>query len=120
MDIVFLNNIKTKTIIGLHPWERQVKQPIYLDLELGTDIRASASSDDINHTLDYETIARHVTNFTENQSFMLIETLAEQLATELLAKFKLPWLRLKVSKPCVTINAYPVGVIIERGKKPCS
>jgi dihydroneopterin aldolase len=114
MDIIFIQNLKVDTIIGIHPWERQIKQTLYFDIELGTDIRRCAEHDDITHALNYEAVARHVTHYVAEQSVKLIETLAARVADELLATFHVPWLRLKLSKPSVLVNAHPVGVVIER------
>lgn len=114
MDIIFIHNLKAQTIIGIHPWERQIKQTIYLDLELGTDIRPCAEHDEIGHALNYEAVANHVTCFVEGQSVRLIETLVARIADELHTVFQVPWLRLKLTKPSVLVNAHPVGIIIER------
>ncbi len=52
MDIVFINDLRIETIIGIYDWERKVKQTISLDLEMGTDIRQSAETDAIEDTLN--------------------------------------------------------------------
>ncbi|MGH8580099.1 MAG: dihydroneopterin aldolase, partial [Gammaproteobacteria bacterium] len=39
MDIVYLKDLRIKTVIGVYAWERQLKQTVVLDLEMGTDIR---------------------------------------------------------------------------------
>ena len=34
MDIIYLNDLRIDTIIGIYDWERRVKQTISLDLEM--------------------------------------------------------------------------------------
>ena len=51
MDIIYLNDLRIDTIIGIYDWERRVKQTISLDLEMASDIRKAAGSDDIEDTL---------------------------------------------------------------------
>ena len=56
--------------------------------------------------------------FVEESSFQLVETLAERCAQIVLDEFKVPWLRLKLSKPGAVRGSKAVGVVIERGSKP--
>ncbi|MCG6862694.1 MAG: dihydroneopterin aldolase, partial [Chromatiaceae bacterium] len=32
MDIVFLRGLRIETVIGIYDWEREIKQPVILDL----------------------------------------------------------------------------------------
>ena len=52
MDIIFLNNLKIDTVIGIFDWERKIKQSVIIDLEMATDIAKAAASDSIEDTLD--------------------------------------------------------------------
>jgi len=117
VDIVFITELKAETVIGIYDWEREIRQPVILDLELGTDIRAAAASDSIQDTLDYKTISTRLTTFIEASEFGLVESLAEHCAQILLNEFDVPWLRLKLNKIGALSAARDVGVIIERGRR---
>ena len=80
MDIVFLTGLKTAPVIGIYDWEREIRQQVIVDLEMGTDVKDAAASDNIDHTLNYKSISERVVDFTNNSSFGLIETLAEKIA----------------------------------------
>ena len=54
----------------------------------------------------------------EASEFQLVETMAEQVAQIVLQEFKVPWVRLRVSKPGAVKAARDVGVLIERGERP--
>ncbi len=118
MDIVYLNELKIETIIGIFAWERQVKQTVVLDLEMATDIRRAASSDSIEDTLDYKAVAKRVIELVEQGDYQLVETLAEKITEVVLNEFPVPWLRLKLNKRGAVRGARDVGVLIERGERP--
>ena len=118
MDIIFVRELRIDTVIGVYDWERQVRQTVVLDLEMATDITAAAGDDALEHTLDYAAISSRLLGFIGSSEFELVETMAEQAAALVLAEFKVPWLRLRVSKPGAVAQAADVGVLIERGVKP--
>ncbi len=115
MDIVFINDLRIETIIGIYDWERKVKQTISLDLEMGTDIRASAATDAIDDTLNYKAVAKRLIAFVGASEYQLVETLAEKIAEIVRSEFGVPWLKLTVHKPGAVRGSRDVGVIIERG-----
>jgi len=117
MDIIYLKELKIATVIGIYPWERQIKQTVVLDLEMATDIRKAAKSDHIEDTLNYKAIAKRLIDFISHSEFLLVETLAERVAEIVLTEFAVPWVRLQVNKPGAVRGARQVGVIIERGNK---
>lgn len=117
MDIVYIRELRVDSVIGIHPWERNIRQELVLNLELGSDNRAAAATDDIAEAVDYEAISNRVLNFVRSSEFRLIETLAEQVAELLLTEFRVPWLRLRLAKPGAVAEAAAVGVVIERGER---
>jgi len=118
MDIVYIRDLQIETIIGIYDWEREVRQTISLDLEMGADIRKAAASDDIQHTLNYKAVAKRLIAFVENSECLLVERLAEEIAAIVLSEFNVPWLKLRLSKPGALRGSKDVGIIIERGEKP--
>lgn len=117
MDIIYIHDLKIETVIGVNDWEREVRQTVSLDLEMANDIRAAAETDRIDDALNYKTIAKRLIQFINNSEFFLLETLAERCAEIVLSEFKVPWLRLRLSKPGAIRGSRDVGVIIERGEK---
>lgn len=117
MDIIYIRDLQIETIIGIYEWERRVKQIVSLDLEMGADIRKAAASDSIEDTINYKAVSKRLIEFVGGSSFFLVETLAERVAEIVLTEFRVPWLRLSVSKPGAVRGARDVGVIIERGSR---
>lgn len=118
MDIVYVRELEIQTVIGIYDWERKIRQTVSLDLDMATDIRAAASTEDISNTLDYKAVSKRLIAYIGEAEFLLIETMAERVAELVLAEFPVNWLRLRVGKPGAVTGARDVGVIIERGKRP--
>lgn len=117
MDIIFLHDLSIETIIGIYDWEREEKQSIILDLDMGADIRRAAATDAIEDTLNYKAVAKRLIEFVGNSEFQLVETLAERVAEIVLTEFDVSWLRLRVNKKGAVRYAGDVGIIIERGNR---
>lgn len=117
MDIIFIRELRIETIIGVYPRERDLRQTLLLDLELGADIRPAAATDRLEDTLDYQAVAQRISHFAAACDFHLVETLAEQIAELLLREFVIPWLRLTLRKPGAPSGAEAAGVLIERGRR---
>ena len=115
MDKVFINGLSIQTTIGFFAWEKQIKQTLVFDLAMAWDIKPAAANDELALTLDYADISQEIERFANNNPVDLLETLAERLASHLMAKYHIPWLSLKIHKPNAVHNAISVGVAIERG-----
>jgi len=116
MDIVYIRDLRIETIIGIYDWERETRQTVSLDLEMGTDISKAAESDNIEDTLDYKSVAKRLIQFVGDSEFQLVETMAERIADIVLNEFNVPWMKLRLSKPGAVTGSQDVGVIIERQK----
>jgi len=116
-DIVFIEDLRIDTIIGIYDWEREVKQTIALDIEMAADNVKPASSENIDDALNYKAVAKRLIAFTEESRFQLVETLAERLVEIIRTEFDVSWCRLKLSKLGAVTGSRSVGVIIERGQR---
>lgn len=117
LDIVFIEDLRIETIIGIYDWERKVKQTISLDIEMAADNRKPAATENIDDALNYKAVAKRMITFTEESQFQLVETLAERLIEIIMNDFNVPWCRLKLSKLGAVTGSRSVGVIIERGQR---
>ena len=105
-----------ETIIGIFNWERDIRQKVIIDLEIEVDASIAASTDAISDALDYSEISQELLTHIEASDCFLVETLAEQLADIILEKFKVAWVRLRLTKPEALTKASGVGVLIERSR----
>ena len=70
MDIVYIRELEVRTIIGIFDWEREQRQVVSLDLEMGSDIGAAAATDTIENALDYKAVAKRLIDFIEKLAFL--------------------------------------------------
>ncbi len=117
MDLVLIEGLEVRTVIGIYDWEREIRQTVRLDLEMAWDISKAGRTDNIEDTLDYKAVSKSLIDFVEASEFGLIEALAEACARIVMDDFKVPWLRLKMSKPGAVRGSENVAVLIERGSK---
>lgn len=117
MDIVYIRELEVRTIIGIFDWEREQRQVVSLDLEMGSDIAAAAATDTIANALDYKAVAKRLIDFIEKSEFFLVETLAERVADIVVNEFNVPWVKLRLGKPGAVTGSKDVGVMIERGSR---
>jgi 7,8-dihydroneopterin aldolase/epimerase/oxygenase len=117
MDIVFISELQVETVIGIYDWERKIKQKVFIDLEMATDIRNAAKEDDISFTLDYKSVGKRIISFVESSEFQLVETLTERIAEIIMSEFNVPWVRIKLNKKGALRGATDVGILIERGER---
>jgi len=118
LDIVFLRGLRIETVIGIYDWERQIRQPVVLDIEMASDVARAAASDRIDDALDYKAVAKRLKEFVGAAHFELVETLAERCCALIREEFGVPWVRLTLNKAGAVTDASGVGVIIERGTPP--
>ena len=118
MDIVFIEDLRIDTVIGIYDWERRVRQTLSFDIEMAFDNAVPAASDDIEKTLNYKDVSKRLISYVSESSFGLVEMLAERCAAIIREEFGVSWERLKLSKPGAVRGAKAVGVRIERGTRP--
>ena len=118
MDIVFIEDLRSATVIGIYDWERRVRQTLSFDIEMAFDNTRPAATDNIADTLNYKDVSKRLIAYVGESSFGLVETLAERCAAIIREEFGVSWVRLKLSKPGAVRGAKSVGVRIERGVRP--
>jgi len=104
--------IKNATFYGYHGVsneEQYVGGKFEADIDIHTDFTESASGDDLTKTVDYYQVYSFLNQFTVKRKYYLIESLAIEIATELLKKFE------RIIKVAVRVrkNNPPLGGVVE-------
>ena len=115
-DRVFIRDLLLRAIIGINDDERINKQDVLINIELETDTRQAAESDDIERAVNYRDIAKETIELVEGSQFFLVERLAQEIANICLADERVHRARVTVEKPTAVRFARSVGVTIERGR----
>ncbi len=116
MDIIFIKELKVQAIIGIYDFERKNEQPVIINIAMAKDLDEAATSEDLAKTINYQDVAEKTKSLVIEGKFLLVETMAEKIASMILAQFETPWVSIEVSKPNALQDANFVGVKIERGK----
>jgi dihydroneopterin aldolase len=118
-DYVSIRDLSVATVIGVHPWEREIEQTLIFHVDLvpeAAGVRQAAASDDLADALDYSAVAAAIATVVRDGQFRLIETAAERVAEHLLAGFPLTSLRLELRKP-IADGGYTAAITIERTRE---
>lgn len=114
MDIIFIEELRVETWIGIYPREKAMPQTIELSLQIGVSTASAGATDDIRDTVDYAVVVQRLRAELSERHFNLLEKLAEHVATLLLEDFQAQWVRVSVAKLGMMPGVKRVGVIIER------
>lgn len=114
MNTIFLSEVRVETILGVPDWERLTAQTIVLDIEIGMPHNRACQTDAIADTIDYGLVVARIRQSLAEQSFRLVEALAEHVCHIILNEFGAPWVKLKVAKPGILPGVKSLGVVIER------
>ncbi len=114
MDIIFLDEIRVQTKLGVPDWERMREQTIILDIEIGYDLSTACTSDLVADTIDYGLVVHRIRETLKTNSFRLVEALAEHVCQLILSEFKALQVKVKVAKPAILPGLKSLGVCILR------
>jgi dihydroneopterin aldolase len=93
--------------------ERELDQQFQVDLEIYGNFQKAAETDSLKEAVDYRTLHQAVKKIMEGPSRHLLETLAEEIAKELLALRLFQGVTVRVCKPHVPYNGILNGAEVE-------
>lgn len=115
MDKVIIEGLRVDAVIGVFDWERQILQPVLVDLEMGCSIQAAAYSDDLADAVNYKAVCDCISEIIVSTQAKLLEHLAEKICFSVLQNYPaVHYTKLTLRKPTAITNAVAVGVSIER------
>ena len=113
MDIIRLHNMQFYGYHGVSESEKHLGGKFEVDVEMMTDLKEACENDDLDASIDYEAVYKTVNNCVKNDSYYLIEALANSIAKELLIEFSITEIMVRVRKPHAPINGMLDTVEIE-------
>ncbi|MFM8540028.1 MAG: dihydroneopterin aldolase [Nitrospira sp.] len=118
-DHLVIERLEFNGHCGVTEAERQLPQPIAVDVELDYPLQAiaaAAATDAIGQAVDYASVAQCLVDLGTSRRFHLLETMAEQMVTAIFAGFPVDriglWVR-KVDPPVKYVNG-SVGIRLDR------
>lgn len=92
---------------GVTEAERTIAQPLDIDIELECSIERAAASDDLADTVNYDEVFKACERIATQQSFHLLEALAESCLRAILEDRRIARATIRVRKPRLLNGATP-------------
>jgi dihydroneopterin aldolase len=118
-DKILLGGIEFFGHIGVSAAEREVGQRFVVDVELEANLARAGASDNLDDTISYAAVYDVVVGLGNSRRCLLVETLAEEIAQTILARFAAAAVMVRVKKcppPIKGVIAF-AGVEIHRRRK---
>lgn len=117
MDAIIIEGLKVDTVIGCFNWERQIIQPLMLDLTIHNDLSQAAHSDELEDTLNYAQICELAAQVIQEAQPKLIEHAALLVLECLFSTFpSIESITITIRKPAIIAQANAVGIRLERNR----
>ena len=117
MDAIIIEGLKVDTVIGCFNWERQIIQPLMLDITIHNDLTQAANSDELDDTLNYAQICEIAAQVIQAAQPKLIEHAAQLVLESLFTTFpSIESISITIRKPAIIAQANAVGIRLERNR----
>jgi 7,8-dihydroneopterin aldolase/epimerase/oxygenase len=114
MDKMSLHRMEFYAYHGVFEEENRLGQKFLVDIELHLDLAAAGRKDDLSLTVNYAELYEHIRLIVENDTFKLIESVAEAIASRVLQLYTMiEQLTVRVTKPNPPFRANFDGVTVE-------
>lgn len=114
MDLIEIQGLRLRCVIGWRDEERRDRSDVVLDLTIGTDAGPAGASDNLADAWDYRAAAKAVIKAVEASQCRTVEALTTRVARVLVCDQGAPWARVRVSKPGALRFADSAGLVLER------
>lgn len=113
---IFVSDLKLSVKVGHLIHERQVEQPIIINIAVWGDVGKSITSENLDDTIDYVNIKNDVMKLVSEKVYVLIETLASDILDLCLKEQHATKARIKLEKPNKFPECASVGIEMEKSK----
>jgi dihydroneopterin aldolase len=111
---VFVHGLELMGSIGVYEHEHRDRQLIVVSLDLDVVDTYNGHSDKLADVYDYDIAISTIRGTVDSGHFNLIETLAEAIASAVLADRRALAARVRIEKPAVLTACRSIGIEIER------
>lgn len=100
LSILKVENLRLRAYIGFMEWEREKLQDLVISYSFKYDSNEASRRDDVTYAVNYKDLTKEIIELVDEQSFQLIEHLAEQIYTLILSfSVQIEAIEVKVEKP---------------------
>lgn len=114
MDKIYVTGMEFYGYHGVFPEENKLGQRFRIDATLDVSLQKAGQTDNLEYSVNYGDVYQLCKEVTENQTFKLVESIAEHISTGILKKFPLvSACTIKVIKPDPPIPGHYEHVAVE-------
>ncbi|MBI3616844.1 MAG: dihydroneopterin aldolase [Candidatus Omnitrophica bacterium] len=117
MAKIRITNLRLRTIIGTHDWEREIQQDVVVNITLDYDATKAIASDDLRKTVDYKALTKQIVKEVEASRFFLLEKLSGRILDVVTAHPAVRGAVVRVDKPQALRFADSVSVELSWSRK---
>lgn len=114
---VIITDLVFNTLIGIHDFEKEKEQQIKFNIEININPLLKAAENNLKSIVNYENIISEIKSITHKKHYNLLETLAEDIFTNLFLNKNIIKIKLRIEKPEIIKNTSSVGIEITKKKK---
>ena len=114
---VIITDLVFNTSIGIHDFEKEKEQQIKFNIGIDINPSLKASEDDLNSIVNYESVINKIKSITQKKHYNLLETLAEDIFSNLFVSKNIIKIRLRIEKTEIIKNTSSVGIEIIKKRK---
>ena len=114
---VIITDLVFNTSIGIHDFEKEKEQQIKFNIEIDINPLLKADENDLNSIVNYESVINKIKLITKKKHYNLLETLAEDVFSDLFLSKNIIKIKLRIEKPEIIKNTSSVGIEIIKKRK---
>jgi dihydroneopterin aldolase len=113
LNRIVLHRIPMNAHIGVYAWEKEIPQPIVVDVEFDLPGSGACITDELTDTVDYAAVVALLKDVAITKPHRLVEAMAETMCHALHERFGLHHIRLTLLK-LAPFPGSEVGIVVER------
>ena len=114
---VIITDLVFDTSIGIHDFEKEKEQEIKFNVKIDINPLLKAAENDLSSIVNYESVINKIKLITKKKHHNLLETLAEDVFSDLFLSKDIIKVKLRIEKPEIIKNASSVGIEIIKKRK---
>lgn len=113
MDKIIIKDMQVFAYHGALAEENKLGQTFYISMEMGLSLKEAGMTDDLTKGVSYAEVYERVEKMATENTYKLIETLAENTASLILKEFPVEEVKVKIRKPQAPIPGHFDYVAVE-------
>ncbi|MET1218610.1 MAG: dihydroneopterin triphosphate 2'-epimerase [Glaciecola sp.] len=94
-----IKNLRLRTYIGFNDDEIKNKQDVVINATIKYDAALAANTDEVDNALNYKTVTKAIIRLVENNRFLLLEKLTNDILALCVDHPWVKWAEVEVDKP---------------------